>query len=83
MILAIISLILSVVALIIVFAVENSWFRDNYNGTTTQYGLWRLCLFGNNSCDSWFSTNGPYSYYINDRLNQSKSKNIFTRIVHT
>ncbi len=69
--------------MIIVFAVEKSWFHDNYNGTTTQYGLWRVCLFGNNSCDSWFSTNGPYSVYIVDRLNQARSKQNFIGIIHT
>jgi hypothetical protein len=66
-------LVLSVAALIVVFAVEHSWFHDNYNGTLTRYGLWRLCFFGNNTCDSWFSTNGPYSVYILARLDQSKS----------
>ncbi len=71
---AIVALILSVVALIIVFAVEHSWFNDNYNGTTTRYGLWRVCFFGNNSCDSWFSTSGSYSQYIVDRLNVSRGK---------
>ncbi len=60
--------------MIIVFAVESSWFTDSYNGTITHYGLWRLCFFGNNSCDSWFSTGGPYSQYVVARLDLSKSK---------
>jgi hypothetical protein len=67
-------LLLSVIALIIVFSVEHSWFNDNYNGSITRYGLWRLCFFGNNSCDSWFSTSGPYSLYVLARLEQAKSK---------
>lgn len=73
---AILALFLSVVALIIVFAVEHSWFHDQYNGTLTRYGLWRLCFFGNNTCESWFSTSGPVSLYIEDRLNKSKGKEL-------
>ncbi len=72
---AIVALILSVAALIIVFAVEHSWFSDSYNqtnGNLNYYGLWRLCFYSNNSCDSWFSTNGPYSNYVYNRLNQNK-----------
>jgi hypothetical protein len=78
--LAIASLILSVAALIIVFAVEHSWFSDSFttpNLNFTQpysnhYGLWRLCLFPNQTCDSWYSTDGPTSAYIEQRLNQAK-----------
>ncbi|CAF0754820.1 unnamed protein product [Rotaria sordida] len=73
LVLTILSLILSVTALIIVFAVEHSWFHDNFEGNANRYGLWRLCSYTNNTCDSWFSTGGPHSPYIERRLNQSKS----------
>lgn len=74
----IVLLTLSVAALIIVFSVEHSWFSDSYNQTTTNnnnlnsYGLWRLCFYANKTCDSWFSTDGPYSTYIYDRLQQAR-----------
>lgn len=73
-------LILSVAALIVTFAAERFWFTDTFNQTTTnsnyrnQYGLWRLCVFANQTCDSWFSTDGPISYYIDQRLNQARGK---------
>jgi hypothetical protein len=77
--LAIVLLILCVTALIIVFAVEHSWFSDSFtlpNATPTSYsnhyGLWRLCVFPNQTCDSWYSTGGTISNYIEQRLNQSK-----------
>ncbi|CAF2479041.1 unnamed protein product [Rotaria sp. Silwood2] len=73
LILTILLLILSVAALIIVFAVENAWFHDNFEGYTVRYGLWRLCFYANNTCDSWFSTSGPNSPFIDRRLNESKS----------
>ncbi|CAF3240194.1 unnamed protein product [Rotaria sp. Silwood2] len=52
LVLAIVSITLSVAALIIVFAAEHSWFHDSFNITTindnrtslNQYGLWRLCF---------------------------------------
>ncbi|CAF0978893.1 unnamed protein product [Adineta ricciae] len=72
LVLAIITLILSVTALIIVFAVEHSWFSDYYNKTTNHYGLWRLCFFTNQTCDSWFSSDGPFSSYIETRHNQDR-----------
>ncbi|UJR10055.1 hypothetical protein I4U23_014277 [Adineta vaga] len=72
LILAIITLILSVAALIIVFAVEHSWFSDSYNKTTNFYGLWRLCINTTQTCDSWFSSNGPHSVYIDDRHNRDR-----------
>ena len=65
---------LSVAALIIVFAVEQSWFSDNYNQAPNYYGLWRLCLFANRTCDSWFSSNGPLSAYIEARHNRDRSE---------
>lgn len=71
----IIVLTLSVTALIIVFSVEHSWFHDSFNQTSNYfnyYGLWRLCFYANKTCDSWFSTSGPNSQYIYDRLNYSK-----------
>ncbi len=71
------ALILSVAALIVVFSVEHSWFSDSYNQTTNNfnyYGLWRLCFYPNQTCDSWFSTDGPYSNYIYARLNQAKGE---------
>jgi hypothetical protein len=74
LVLGIISLTLTVIALIIVFAVEHSWFRDNFNGSLAQYGLWRLCFTTNNICTSWFSTDGTYGNLVNQRLNQAKSK---------
>ena len=77
LIIAIIVLILSVTALIIVFSVEHSWFHDSFNQTTNYfnyYGLWRLCFYANKTCDSWFSANGPNSQYIYDRLNYSKDE---------
>jgi hypothetical protein len=74
---SVVILILSVAALIIVFSVEHSWFSDNFNQTTTSnylnhYGLWRLCFYSNQTCDSWFSTDGPSSSFIYARLNQAK-----------
>ncbi len=71
---AIVLLTLSIAALIIVFAVEHSWFSDNFNQTTNNYGLWRLCFYLNQTCDSWFSTNGPNSNYIEQRLNQNRGE---------
>ena len=71
------TLVLSVAALIVVFSVEHSWFSDSYNQTNNHfnyYGLWRLCFFTNQTCDSWFSTGGPFSFYVYDRLNQAKGK---------
>ncbi|CAF2098340.1 unnamed protein product [Rotaria magnacalcarata] len=72
LVLTIVSLSLSVIALIIVFAVESAWFRDNFSQNQNRYGLWRLCSFNNNTCDSWFSSSGPFSRYVEQRLNQSK-----------
>lgn len=72
---AVVLLILSVAALIIVFSVEHSWFSDSYNQTNNSlnyYGLWRLCFYANQTCDSWFSTDGPYSTYVYERLLQAK-----------
>ncbi len=72
---ATISLILCVAALITVFSVEHSWFSDSFNQTNNSlnhYGLWRLCFYSNQTCDSWFSTDGPFSNFISARLNQSK-----------
>ncbi|CAF3653631.1 unnamed protein product [Rotaria socialis] len=71
--LSIVSLSLSVIALIIVFAVESAWFRDSFGQNQNRYGLWRLCSFNNNTCDSWFSSSGSYSVYIEQRRNQSKN----------
>ena len=73
---------LSVVALIVVFAVEASWFNDSFNQTGTTagqtyrnyYGLWRLCFYENRTCESWSRTDGPYNRYIDGRLNQGSSK---------
>ncbi|CAF4643944.1 unnamed protein product [Rotaria sp. Silwood1] len=73
LVLTILLLTLSVIALIIVFAVEHSWFHDNFEGNTNRYGLWRLCFPPDNTCDSWFSTGGANSAFIERRLNQSKS----------
>jgi len=73
-VLAIVLLTLSIAALIIVFAVEHSWFSDNFNQTINNYGLWRLCFYLNQTCDSWFSTNGPNSNYIEQRLNQNRGE---------
>ncbi|CAF0943465.1 unnamed protein product [Adineta steineri] len=70
---AAISLLISVIALIIVFAVEHSWFRDNFNGSLTQYGLWRVCFTTNNTCASWFMGSGTYANLVEQRLNQSKA----------
>ncbi|CAF1540836.1 unnamed protein product [Adineta steineri] len=72
LILAIVLLILSVAALIIVFAVEHAWFSDSYNQTSNHYGLWRLCFYANQTCDSWFSTNGPNTYYIDQRHSRDR-----------
>ena len=72
---AIVALVLSVAALIVVFSVEHLWFSDSYNQTNNNfnyYGLWRLCFFPNQTCDGWFSTGGPFSLYVYDRLNQAK-----------
>lgn len=80
---ATIFLILSVAALVIVFAVEHSWFTDSFrpNSTkisntnyTNQYGLWRLCFYANQTCESWFLTEGVNALYIDERLNQGRSK---------
>lgn len=79
--LAIALLTLSVAALIVVFAVEHSWFHDSFNFTNTnfvnqtysnQYGLWRLCFFPNQTCDNWFSSNSSSSFYVTQRLDQAK-----------
>jgi len=70
--LAIVTLTLSVAALIIVFSVEHSWFSDSYNQTLNYYGLWRLCFYSNLTCESWFATDGPYSTFVYNRLNQAK-----------
>ncbi|CAF1178716.1 unnamed protein product [Rotaria sordida] len=85
LVLATVSITLSVAALIIVFAVEHSWFHDSFNITTpnvndtslNQYGLWRLCfspssLFPNSTCGSWFSIDSSYSSNIEKRLDQAK-----------
>lgn len=78
---ATIFLILSVAALVIVFAVEHSWFTDSFrpNSTkvsnanyTNQYGLWRLCFYANQTCESWFLTEGVNALYIDERLNQGR-----------
>jgi hypothetical protein len=75
LVLAIVLLTLTIAALIIVFSVEHSWFSDSFNQTNNNlnyYGLWRLCFYANKTCDSWFSTSGPYSNFIYARLNQAK-----------
>ena len=82
-ILATILLILSVAALVIVFAVQNSWFSDSFRPNTTRvdatnytnhYGLWRLCFYANETCESWFITEGASAVYIEQRLNQGRGK---------
>ncbi|UJR36008.1 hypothetical protein I4U23_028747 [Adineta vaga] len=70
---AALSLILSVIALIIVFAVENAWFHDNFENSLTRYGLWRLCFVSNNTCASWFVSDTTNGARVERRLSQSKA----------
>ena len=76
---------LSVAAVIITFAVDHAWFSDSFNTTnvvitnqnyTNQYGLWRLCFYPNQTCESWFQNEGSNSLYIDQRLNQSKGRRL-------
>ena len=76
-------LVLSVAALVIVFAVPTSWFSDNFRPNTTRvdstnytnrYGLWRLCFYVNETCESWFITEGASAIYIDQRLNLGRGK---------
>lgn len=75
-IIAALCLILTVAALIVVFAVESSWFYDNFQGASVRYGLWRLCL-SNGGCYSWFHNDGTIGNQIEQRLNQSRSSKNF------
>ncbi|CAF1138220.1 unnamed protein product [Adineta ricciae] len=70
---AALSLVLSVIALIIVFAVESAWFHDYFESSLANYGLWRLCFFGNGTCASWFSADGTVGARVDRRLSQSKA----------
>ncbi len=53
---------------------EHSWFHDSFGNSTTRYGLWRLCFYGNDTCVSWFAPGDIYSAQVEARLNLSRGK---------